>query len=166
MKKTNEVTTILLSHPIDINLQDFILNGKFDYIKIGQTKEWITTNFPDPDSINNMGHNLFIWTYGNIEFHFNADRLFLIWCDNFHSFSAGQNIRLDKWIFEDTQHLTLQSMTDILHRHKVDFSVTHQPKWQTTVIQITKSHVELFFGPSASQQEPPAYSFHGFGLKK
>ncbi|EHC1583774.1 hypothetical protein JT374_001857, partial [Listeria monocytogenes] len=58
-----------LNKPVEIEMETFIQKGEFDCIKIGQTKEWILNNFPDPDSISNIGHNLYIWLYGNIEFH-------------------------------------------------------------------------------------------------
>jgi len=40
---------MVLSHPITINLLTFFKTGKFDYLKLGKTKEWILNNFPDPD---------------------------------------------------------------------------------------------------------------------
>ena len=60
-----------LETKINIDILDFIKNGKFDYIKLGQTKEWILNNFPDPDILD-FKYN--IWTYGNIEFHWNEKR--------------------------------------------------------------------------------------------
>ncbi len=61
-----------LPNKIKIDLLDFIKNGKFDYIKLGQTKELILKNFADPDdfSIDFLNPNYTIWFYGNIEFHF------------------------------------------------------------------------------------------------
>ncbi|EHH6118450.1 hypothetical protein J8O47_002069 [Listeria monocytogenes] len=49
-----------LNKPVEIEMETFIQKGEFDCIKIGQTKEWILNNFPDPDSISNIGHNLYI----------------------------------------------------------------------------------------------------------
>ncbi|MGD1909931.1 MAG: hypothetical protein ACFB2X_03435 [Rivularia sp. (in: cyanobacteria)] len=34
------------NHKIKINIQEFITSGKFDYIEIGQAKDWILNNFP------------------------------------------------------------------------------------------------------------------------
>lgn len=34
-----------LNHKIDIDLKDFILNGKFDFVELGQTQEWLAQNF-------------------------------------------------------------------------------------------------------------------------
>jgi hypothetical protein len=72
-----------LKHKITIDLLDFIKYGKFDYIKIGKSKEWIINNFPDPDFLSKSPevYNHPIWQYGNIEFHFNNEELFLIYSD-------------------------------------------------------------------------------------
>ena len=34
---------------IKVSIKDFFLDGKFDFIEIGQSKEWILNNFPKPD---------------------------------------------------------------------------------------------------------------------
>ena len=56
---------------IEINFKSFFLEGNFDCIRIGENKEWILNNFPDPDNFNDMNYSMSIWTYGSIEFHFN-----------------------------------------------------------------------------------------------
>lgn len=38
-----------LSHKISIIFLDFFKTGRFDCLKLGQTKEYIVHNFPDPD---------------------------------------------------------------------------------------------------------------------
>lgn len=34
-----------LNHKIDIDLKDFILNEKFDFVELGQTQEWLAQSF-------------------------------------------------------------------------------------------------------------------------
>ncbi len=67
-----------LQHRITIDLLEFIQSAKFDYIKLGQTKEWILNNFPDPDGLQDSAevYDNPIWWYGNIELHFNGQELF------------------------------------------------------------------------------------------
>ena len=98
---------IKLKNPVNVDLFKFVTKGEFDYIENGQTKEWILNNFPDPDQIGDMGHGLSVWLYGRIEFHFDKEILFSIWCDNFIDFTAGKNIKLDKWIFNDVKKFNL-----------------------------------------------------------
>lgn len=71
-----------LKDPIQVDLLEFFRIGKFDYLKLGQTKEWIINNFPDPDGMNTDTYESPIWVYGNIELHFNDDEtLYLIYSD-------------------------------------------------------------------------------------
>ena len=39
-----------LKTPIEIDFLGFFKTGKFDCLKLGQSKEWILNNFPNPDS--------------------------------------------------------------------------------------------------------------------
>lgn len=64
---------------IKIDFLEFFKFGKFDFIKLGQTKEWILNNFPEPDSrfdSEMLKNGCDIWTYGDIEFHFTGQELF------------------------------------------------------------------------------------------
>jgi hypothetical protein len=100
-----------LLEPIDIDLLAFIKTGKFDYIKLGQTKEWILNNFPDPDDTAIGGLKSLVWRYGNIEFHFDDnDKLFLIFSDYIDTLDGGPNLRLHKWIFDKPKELTLANV--------------------------------------------------------
>lgn len=62
-----------LPRPINIDMLDFLRDGRFDCIEPGQTKEWILNNFPDPDGKCRIADD--IWLYGNIEFHFGGGEL-------------------------------------------------------------------------------------------
>lgn len=41
---------MILKEPIEIDFVEFFKTGKFDHLKLGQTKDWILTHFPDPYS--------------------------------------------------------------------------------------------------------------------
>ncbi len=70
--------------PIHISIYNFMMFGKFDSIEIGQTKEWILNNFPNPDDriVQKRGQGFDIWRYGTIEFHFVGEELVLIFSDS------------------------------------------------------------------------------------
>lgn len=113
-----------LNTKIKIDLLEFIKNGKFDYIKLGQTKEWIINNFPDPDGFSTdfLSPKCTIWTYGNIEFHFDkTNKLFLIFSDYLHELDGGESLDLNKWVFEDYSKLTLMYVLTQLNRQKIDY---------------------------------------------
>jgi len=137
-----------LADKIDINLLDFFRTGKFDYLKLGQTKEWILNNFPDPDDFG-MGGTLMtakIWFYGNIELHFDKDELFLIFADNIYHLEGGQSLKLNKWILDDPNRLTLSHVIEQLNRNRIDFSKkTEKIDLEYVRLNITESKVQLTF---------------------
>lgn len=111
-----------LQHKIEIDILEFFKTGKFDYIKLGQTKSWILKNFSKPDSdYDNLSGS--IWTYGNIEFHFSEDKLFLIYSDHFNNglLSAGEHINLDRWIFEYPKKLKMKYVIEQLNKENIDY---------------------------------------------
>ncbi len=83
-----------LNCKLELNILDFFKSGIFDFIKLGQSKDWILANFPDPDDFG-MGKDLksaAIWRYGNIEFYFSNEILVMIFSDyinQLHEFCNG-----------------------------------------------------------------------------
>lgn len=157
-----------LQEKIKIDFLDFIKIGKFDYIKLGQTKEWILNNFPDPDSFTTdfLKPKYNIWTYGNIEFHFDkVNELFLIFSDYLHELDGGENLDLDKWIFNDYSKLNLAYVLSNLNEQEIDYCKSNN---HFGVMVTTKSGVELFFSKDSEEPLPNTNQLHitSFGLKK
>ena len=146
-----------ITEPLDIDLLTFIKTGKFDSIKLGQTKEWIINNFPDPDEMYTDNYNSPIWLYGNIEFHFHDDEtLFLIYSDYIETLNGGQNLRLQKWIFEEPQKLTLENVTRHLIKERIAFILeygTLSDGYTSAAIEIISSQVKLSFALPESDEE-------------
>lgn len=113
-----------------------------------------------------MGHGLSIWLYGRIEFHFDKEILFSIWCDNFIDFTAGKNIKLNKWIFNDVKRLNVSKMIAILNQNKLNFTLMH--KYESVIIRVLDSNVELYFSPEYNEDygntETENLYFAAFGL--
>lgn len=110
--------------PIEINLLDFFKTGKFDHLKLGQTKAWVLNNFPDPDGrfdVDMQNNGFDIWTYGDIELHFENQKLFLIYSDNLGSLSGGNDLKFNKWIFEDFEKLNLLYVMKKLNECDIDY---------------------------------------------
>ena len=132
-----------LNHKIEIDILDLFKTGRFDYIKIGQTKEWIRHNFPDPDL---KEFPCKIWQYGNIEFHFNKDKLAFIFSDYMHELNGGNSLHLNKWILEEPEKLSLPFVMEKLCEEKIDFNVIHNKNNPGIVdIKIISSNVGLGF---------------------
>ena len=114
-----------LKEPIEIDFLTFFKTGKFNYIKLGQTKEWILNNFPDPDNFDNsfLNEKFNIWTYGGIEFHFDKNILYLIYSDYWYEgkLKDVDVLKLKKWIFNDIDKLNLRFVLETLNTHNIDY---------------------------------------------
>jgi hypothetical protein len=136
---------MIFNHKIEIRLLDFIHSGQFDCIKPGQTKEWILSNFPDPDGFTPdfLRTDYPIWTYGDFEFHFNkANELFLLFSERLDSPEAGESIMLDKWFLTDYPKLTLEFVQAQLNNQELDY---HKTSDRFGVIIQVKSGVKFTF---------------------
>jgi len=145
---------------ISISLLEFIKHGKFDYIKLGQSKEWILNNFPDPDGFSEefLHPNYAIWTYGNIEFHFNKQNiLFLIYSDYIHELDGGESLSLDKWIVADYPKLNLTYVLTQLNQKEIDYCKSSS---QFAITLSTKSGVELGFSKDLEDTIPDPNQLH------
>lgn len=146
-----------LPNPIEIDLLTFIKTGKFDYLKLGQTKEWIINNFPDPDETYSNNYEAPIWFYGNIELHFyDNDELFLIYCDHLDALDGGQSIRLNKWILEAPEKLTLAYVIEHLNRERIGFKIEHGSQssgYSSARVTVLESGVTLSFALDEGDDE-------------
>ena len=142
---------------LDIDLLSFITSGKFHYIELGQTKEWITNNFSDPDETYKDNYNSPIWFYGNVEFHFDENEiLFLIYSDHIDTLDGGQSIRLEKWIFKVSENLTIEKIIRHLVRERITFKLefgTLSSGYSTATIEIEQSQVKLSFALQENEEE-------------
>ncbi len=142
--------TMKMKHKINIDLLEFIRTGKFDYLKIGQTRDWVLNNFPNPDGFedgDNWRNGEFeIFTYGDIELHFSNDILYLIFADHFDKIQAGKSIDLtNKWVFEkDTSSLSLPFVIQSLLAEKIDFSTKYNGSLNCLTVK-TVGNVSLHF---------------------
>lgn len=146
-----------LPHKIPINLLDFIKTGKFDYIKLGQTREWIFNNFPDPDWLTDNPDTYAnpIWQYGNIEFHFSDNQLSLIYSDYIDTLDGGDSLELDKWIFAEPQKLKLSYVMTQLNQQRISFTTKHKQQSNLTGTELTilDSGVTMGFVPLEEEYE-------------
>ena len=139
-----------LNSPIDISMNEFVKKGKFDCIQLGQTKEWILDNFPNPDNdCHSMSYKDTIWGYGSFEFFFDKNLLVSIFCHHL-DFDGGDNLKVDKWVFGEP--ITLIKFIEILNRDGVDFNLTHK-KWLDTEVWITISDSKVVLAFTGENEE-------------
>ena len=152
--------------PIEIDMLEFLRAGKFDCLKLGQNKEWVRNNFPDPDSgwdVDLQSGGFDIWTYGNIELHFEKDELFLIFSDDLRDLNGGKDLRVMRWIFDDPAKLDLAYVLHRLNEEKIDYK--NQSDALGVVLRLA-SGIELTFENmhDAEGLSPNDYSMTSFGL--
>lgn len=149
-----------LIDPINIDLLEFFKTGKFDYLKLGQTKEWILNNFPDPDDVE-LNYDNPIWSYGNIELHFRDDEtLFLMYTDCTDTLTGGTSLLLDKWILNEQEKLTLEYFIHHLNKERVSFKLEHKISSQGFVnvrLELLESKVQLGFAPEERDDHIEAF---------
>jgi hypothetical protein len=134
-----------LTHPIQLDLLAFLNFGKLDFIKLGQSKEWILANFPDPDDFGEymLGPKWPIWTYNRLEFHFDQrNELVLIYTDYLDAIKSNNRFEVKPWIFEDVSKLTLLFVQAELNENAIDY---HKLTGAYGVLLRLKSGVELSF---------------------
>ncbi|MEZ4886545.1 MAG: hypothetical protein R3E32_17540 [Chitinophagales bacterium] len=140
---------------IKIDLEDFIKMGKFDLLKIGMTKSEILDIFPKPEdwavAKNYTKSN--IWIYGNFEFHFVEDELYMIFNDYIDTMDGGKSLELKKWIFTNERSKTLIEIMQIFNKDCVDFEKVGNSLGQV-IIRVMESDVCLTFSLKDSFDNP------------
>lgn len=145
-----------LKEKIEIDFKEFFTTGKFDFLKLGKTKNWVINNFPDPDGLKEYP-KVFeddIWRYGNIELHFNNDELFLIFSDQIKELDGGTSLKLNKWFLGNTEKLDLSEVITQLNDKHIDFKKRTNNVGKLTVNIELESGVNLgFFLEQKSNEE-------------
>jgi len=119
-----------------IDLKEFFIKGNINGIKPGISKDEFSSQYPIPDGFDGYAHLFMdnsgkkhpnIWTYGDIEFHFNNDGvLFMIWCDHIGDFfgklKAGPSIQLERWFLKNKTTIRCIDLIKILNQENLDFN--------------------------------------------
>ncbi|WP_196893970.1 hypothetical protein [Aureivirga marina] len=136
-----------LKEKVVIDFEVFFSKGKFDFLKLGKTKEWILHNFPDPDDLEEFPeiYKSSIWRYGNIELHFDKDELWLIFSDYINELDGGNTLELKKWFLDDIEKLTLSNVISHLNEKNIDFCKKTNFLGQRTICLELESGVNLGF---------------------
>jgi|GEM_PF-6304301 len=102
-----------------ISIKEFIRNGKFGPIEIGESKHVIVEALGAPDSDNDMGENGCILLYGWYELFIDCkDILYSIQNDNYDSdlpatyeYQNGE-IEIDSWFLDSTKGQDIESIAE------------------------------------------------------
>lgn len=149
-----------LPSPIEINLLEFFKSATFDHIKPGQTKKWILNNFADPDGYceDFLAPAFRIWTYGNIEFHFQENNeLTRIYSDYLEELDGGEWLCLNKWILEEHSKLSLSYVMMELNKQKINYCTSHDSFGVKVKLE---SGVELGFTNESDEEIDDTNNLH------
>ena len=101
-----------------ISLKEFIRNGQFGPIEIGESKHAIVGALGEPDSDNDMGENGCILRYGWYELFIDSkDSLYAIQNDNYDSGLPetyefrNEKVEIDSWFMNFTQGQDIESIS-------------------------------------------------------
>ena len=86
---------------VSVSMQGFLRTGEFGPVRLGISRRQLRGHLGEPEDWGpapKAKHNAGIWKYGEIEFHFNGDTLWLIFADGVEELSGGGAIDLDPWV--------------------------------------------------------------------
>ena len=84
-----------------VSMLDFLRTGEFGPVRLGISRAQLRGHLGEPEEWGpapKAKHHAGIWKYGDIEFHFNGDALWLIFADHVEQLHGGRAIDLDPWI--------------------------------------------------------------------
>lgn len=137
-----------MRNKIRIKLLTFFRTGKFASVGASVSKNWLDRHFIKVTDKTYMGNKLSIWRYGVIEFHFDGDYLFQIWCDNLHYLKSNRWFILDKWILTHPKRLTFEYVITHIEQENIAYEVEERPEYNNRIIHLHPSKVRLFFEDS------------------
>ena len=144
--------------PISVSLRDLILKETFECVRLGVTKEWLSKNFPEPDGYlaDESAETSNIWRYGNLEFHFYKDILYMIFTDYVEYVDGGPKLDLDPWILKSGESSFLMDWVQLLTQENRDFQVAQKSEINQThiILRDENNGPKLsFVGPEAWEKE-------------
>ena len=136
---------------VDISLRAWIATGRFGAIQLGDTRSDVAAVFGAPTLWSTPAKTpdrAPIWKYGDIEFYFQDDNLWMIFADDFAVPRGNAQIELDAWIISGK--LTLNAMERHLIRASIGYRKEIFPYSENGFRLITTGATVLSFsGPDA-----------------
>jgi hypothetical protein len=136
-----------------VSLRAFLTSGSLGPVGIGAERALVETTFGPPDDFDAASENhqaAKIWRYGDVELHFEHDRVRLIHVDRFsgqgNAPAAGAALDLDPWVI--VEGLSLDAFTEALERAGVQHTVLVQPELDRTLLTLPSGVDVGFSSPS------------------
>jgi hypothetical protein len=159
---------------LGLKLRTFLASGFLGPVGIGSERAVVETAFGPPDDFDagSQSHHVAeIWKYGDIELHFNRDKIWLMHIDQFSGARnapvAGSSLDLDPWVI--IGGLQLEAFTDALEQSGIQHIVVVQPDLDRTLVTfascvhvgfagVSREHARLELISGALQRDPDGES--------
>lgn len=122
---------------IIINLKHLLLTGMFLHLKIGSTRDELLKSLGEP---NQSGCDNAILKYGEIEFNFTNDKLFLIYCDYLDELEKQTFFNLDLWFIKNK--ISYEQTIKCLIKENIEYTVKYNND-SSLIINLTKSSLHF-----------------------
>jgi hypothetical protein len=148
---------------IDASLLEFAKTGQLGPLHAGMTRDELAQQLglPETWSAPSRREHASIWKYGDVEFHFQGHRVFLIFCDHGSLTSGGATLRLDPWIIR--VGMDRSSFECELSRIGIEFDVREPPALADQRRVVTRSGANFgFIDESGDEFDAPGlFAWHG-----
>ena len=138
-----------------ISLRDWLATGKFGAIQIGDNRDDVAACFGAPKNWSTPAKipaTAAIWKYGDVEFYFNDETLWMIFADDFEIPIGNAQIELDAWQVART--CTPAAMKRHLDEASIRYRVADFPYADNGVRLISAAGVTMMFcGEDAANLE-------------
>lgn len=144
-----------------VDILDFFKTGFIKNITISEKKTFVIDDLGIPDDFA-LGKNLEeaqVLIYGNIEFHFEKNNLYLIYCDKITGLNGGKNIHLLKKVFEK-DILTLESFIDYFIIEDIYYIIEDETDDNCISVILQNSNVKFEFYPENNSQTKILSAFY------
>ena len=154
-----------LKRKLEIDLKDFILNGKFDFVELGQTIECLKNELSKPDDHLTIDCYTELWRLGTIELHFFEKQLCAIFCDEFRQLKKSKTLKVEPWVIQNFKKLSLDKFLKILNKQRAGYSIKFNQQLNNVIVKINKSQVVLYFEPELGSKNPEKQNPNHFLIK-
>ena len=160
---------------INISMQDFLRTGEFGPVFLGMSRGQIRGLLGAPEDWGpapRAKHNAGIWKYGDIEFHFSGDTLWLIFADDVEELKGGRTIDLDSWVFNEAATVK-QVLRDLEKAHipcqRIDWKLDNSTERFQVGVGVELIFWDVHQYSSNAEELPPLatldMTFNGFSYR-
>lgn len=143
-----------------VSLLEFLKTGRFGSLEVGDSRRRVEQLFGAPPSwsAEHEVERASIWKYGDIEFYFNDDLLWMIFADGFSILSGARRLKILPGVLSGRARV--EDVVETFKREKISFTRSSFDGCERGVRLKTEAGVELTFCGNRGRK-PRLISFNG-----